>query len=90
MTLLDDWPGGFCLSGLFSFSGSCVNEMTISAELREWSFVYCCARYCLIPSMWRLMMACEPVSDSRKARSSGLSIKRFSVRTAGQLVWRMM
>lgn len=79
-------PADFVCRAFFSFSGGCVNELTISAELRKWSFVYCYARYCLIPSIWRLMMACEPVSDSRKARSSGLSIKRFSVRTAGQRV----
>ena len=43
-----------------------------------------------IPSTCRLTMAWEPSADSRKATSSRLSMKRFSVRTAGQEVCRRM
>lgn len=44
-------------------------------------------RYWIIPSTWRLTIAVAPSSDSRKATSSRLSIKKFSVRTAWQRPW---
>ena len=45
-------------------------------------------RYKLMPVTWRLTRLVWPMSLRRYSTSSWLSMKRFSVRTAGQLVWR--
>ena len=47
-------------------------------------------RYSVMPSTWVSMMACLPALLWRYWRSVGLSMKKFSVRTAGQSEFRRM